>query len=98
MLKKKRTNMVRILFILILLAMLSVSIYIANNSTKIINGKKKISLLAQDGDVTGDISATENDNVIATLSADGTLTISGSGKMKDLIRWDGAPWYSDRRV
>ena len=29
-----------------------------------------------------DISSTENDHVIATLSSDGVLTISGTGKMK----------------
>ena len=90
--------MVRILLILILLALLSVGIYIANNSIKIINGKKKINLLAQDGDVTWDISATTSDHVTATLSPNGTLVISGSGKMKDLIRWDGAPWYERREL
>ena len=38
---------------------------------------------------------TEGDNVTWTLDDNGTLTISGSGKMKDFIA-DMAPWYNVR--
>ena len=49
---------------------------------------------------TWNISATEQDNVTATLYKDGTLEITGNGNMKD---WsfgfgDDAPWYSKRNA
>ena len=39
------------------------------------------------------ISATENDNVIATLSADGMLTISGTGAMKNWSYDSTTDWH-----
>lgn len=48
---------------------------------------------------TWDISATENDNIIATLYSDGKLVISGTGRMKD---WnyggEGSPWYDNKEI
>ena len=42
--------------------------------------------------LTWDISASDDDDVIATLTTDGVLTISGTGAMTD---WSStAPWYS----
>ena len=65
---------------------------IENNKIRIININSDIILKVKEGKLKGleyriinntwDISATENDNVIATLSGNGTLTISGNGNMK----------------
>lgn len=44
---------------------------------------------------TWNISATEDDNVIATLSKDGTLTISGTGKMKDWKTFNETEWHDE---
>ena len=46
---------------------------------------------------TWDISATESDNVTATLYDDGSLVISGTGNMKDWTSSSSAPWYSSYR-
>ena len=57
-------------------------------------------LLGGDLVETWDISATENDNVIASLYSDEAnegyyiLVISGSGNMKDWTASSSAPWYS----
>ena len=51
-----------------------------------------ISVSAAEPIETWDISATENDNVVAQFYDDGALIISGTGKMKDLS-YGGAPWY-----
>ena len=43
------------------------------------------------------ISATESDNVTATLYDDGSFVVSGTGAMKDWTSYSNAPWYSSYR-
>lgn len=43
-----------------------------------------------------DVSATEEDNVIARIDTEGTLTISGKGNMKNWEEATNVPWYSIR--
>ena len=45
---------------------------------------------------TWDISATEEDNITATLYDNGNLIIEGTGNMKDLLNYGDIPWYNDR--
>ena len=39
-------------------------------------------------------SGTCGDNLTWTLDSAGTLTISGTGGMRDYSRWYGAPWFA----
>ena len=57
-----------------------------------------LDLLAEDGNViaSGECGA-QGDNLTWVLTEDGTLTISGSGKMKDYsMSFSVAPWYTKR--
>ena len=56
-----------------------------------------IALFADNGDVIASGECGNNgDNLTWVLTVDGTLTISGSGKMKDYSSSSVAPWYSNR--
>ena len=56
-----------------------------------------IALFADDGDVIASGECSKNgDNLTWVLTGDGTLTISGSGEMKDYRSYSPAPWYSNR--
>ena len=56
-----------------------------------------IALFAEDGDVIASGECSKNgDNLTWVLTGDGTLTISGSGEMKDYRSYSPAPWYSNR--
>ena len=56
-----------------------------------------IALFADDGDVIASGECGENgDNLTWVLTVDGTLTISGSGEMKNYSDSSVAPWYSNR--
>lgn len=56
-----------------------------------------LDLFAEDGNViaSGECGA-DGDNLTWKLTEDGTLTISGEGKMKDYSNSSIAPWYSKR--
>ena len=56
-----------------------------------------LDLFAEDGNViaSGTCGA-QGDNLTWVLTEDGTLTISGSGKMQGYINPSKAPWYSNR--
>ena len=53
-----------------------------------------IALFADDGDVVA--SGECGENLTWVLTADGTLTISGSGEMKNYTGYSDVPWYSER--
>ena len=53
-----------------------------------------LSISASEPIKTWDISATENDNVTATLYNDYSLVISGTGEMGNWTSYSSVPWYS----
>ena len=56
-----------------------------------------IALFADNGDVIASGECGENgDNLTWVLMGDGTLTISGSGEMKNYTGYSDVPWYSER--
>lgn len=56
-----------------------------------------IALFADNGDMIASGECGKNgDNLTWVLTGDGTLTISGSGEMKDYRSYSPAPWYSNR--
>ena len=56
----------------------------------------KYELIKEADDKTWDVSKDEDGSVTAVLSEDGTLTISGTGEMKNWDSSSSAPWYSVR--
>ena len=90
-------NLVSIILLVMCLAVSGVLIIVPKSKTHIsIIGESADKLknnytTTEESSNTWNISATEKDNVIATLSDDGTLTISGTGNMKDFYD-DPAPW------
>ena len=98
----KKKNLILIMAIVVFLLITSVVIIMAEYlrmervELKTGSADKK----SQEAGETGttqiwDISAAENDHVIATLTEDGTLTISGTGNMKNWYYDSKTEWLSD---
>lgn len=85
--KKKISLMIAVILLLqILLPMLTV----------IWESGFTIKSVAADVIESWDISATEDDNVMATLYNNGLLEITGTGAMKSMSNSSSVPWYSNR--
>lgn len=90
-------NLILIIMLVVCLVMGGLLIILAKNKAEIIGRRgEKIKNNYATEETSGqqwDISATENDHVIATLSSDGELTISGTGDMKDWNYSDTTDWH-----
>ena len=101
--KGKQQNILNKLLILLAITCISVAVVMIS----LFLNKKEIFRFAKNAENmkenytstetnTWDISTTENDNVIATLSDDETLTISGTGNMRDWGNNDITDWHGTR--
>ena len=85
-----------IFIILILITVLIAVVLIEKTDIKyFINGRKqtRMSMLAENN--IWDISKAGDGSVMAKLSEDGTLTISGTGKMKDWLTNSSTEWHNN---
>lgn len=74
---KNRKKLKYLLVLVLLIISISFSVHIKEFNNKESTIKKK-----------WDISLNDEDNVIATLNEDGTLVISGNGKMQQVLNWE----------
>ncbi len=88
-----------ILIISILIIALIISVLIKRTDIQyLINDKAKMNMSVLAENNSWDISKDGDGSIIATLSADGTLTISGTGEMKDWNINDSTDWHNNEYI